>query len=89
MRRSTNTPRSEFANLRDRFRIWSQKPFPEFESETRPLFDRLEKARSRALTPPEWCFRRARAKHKAGHYSNDYDENTREKQSCQHSETTT
>jgi hypothetical protein len=68
----------EFTNLRDRFRqaalISSHKSFPEFEAETRPLLDRMEKARSRALTPPEWCFKRARQKHKAGHYDHDYDQ---------------
>lgn len=68
----------EFTNLRDRFRqaalISSHKPFPEFEAETRLFFDRLEKARCRALTPPEWCFRLAQRKHKAGHYHHDYDQ---------------
>jgi hypothetical protein len=36
--------------------------------------ERRAKARSRALTPPEWCFWLARRKHKAGHYKYDYDE---------------
>ena len=73
----------EFTNLRDRFRqaalISSHKPFPEFEMETKPLIDRMEKARHRALTPPEWCFRCARHKHNAGHYRHDYDEKTAER----------
>src|SRR5258708_290715 len=68
----------EFTNLRDRFRqaalISSQKPFAEFEAETKPLLERLEKARSRTLTPPSWCFAVARRQHKAGHYRHDYDE---------------
>ena len=68
----------EMTNLRDRFRqaatVSSHKPFPEFEAEAKPFLDRLEKARSRALTPPEWCFKLARRKHKAGHYDYDYDE---------------
>jgi hypothetical protein len=68
----------EFTNLRDRFRqaalITSRKPFAEFDAEVKVLMDRLEKARRRALTPPEWCFRLARLKHKAGHYHHDYDE---------------
>ena len=38
------------------------------------LFERLEKARSRVLTPPDWCFKIARKKHKAGHYDFDYDQ---------------
>jgi hypothetical protein len=68
----------EFTNLRDRFRqaaeISSHKPFSEFEADTKPLFDRMEKVRQRMLTPPEWCFRLARRKHKAHHYRHDYDE---------------
>jgi hypothetical protein len=69
----------EFTNLRDRFRqaatVSSQKPFPEFEAEVKPLIDRLEKARHRSLAPPEWCFLLARRKHKANHYQHNYDEN--------------
>jgi hypothetical protein len=68
----------KMTNLRDRFRhaatIDSHKPFAEFDAATKPLFDRLEKARARSLTPPEWCFRSARKKHKAGHYIHDYDQ---------------
>lgn len=68
----------EFTNLRDSFRraalISSQKPFSAFEEETKPLLIRIEKARQRALTPPEWCFKYARWKHKAGHYHHDHDE---------------
>ncbi|MGH7120903.1 MAG: hypothetical protein ACREFP_18275 [Acetobacteraceae bacterium] len=68
----------EFTNLRDRFRqaatITSKKSFTEFDAEVASLMDRLEKARHRILTPPEWCFWLARRKHKAGHYRHDYDE---------------
>jgi hypothetical protein len=68
----------EMTNLRDRFRhaanIDSHKSFAEFGATTKPLLDRLEKARARSLTPPEWCFRRARKKHKAGHCTHDYDQ---------------
>jgi hypothetical protein len=68
----------EMTNLRDRFRhaatIDSHKPFAEFDAATKPLLDRLEKARARSLTPPEWCFRSARKKHKQGHYAHDYDQ---------------
>jgi hypothetical protein len=67
----------EFTNLRDRFRqaalIYSHKPFPEFTAEAKLLRERLEKARQQPLTPPEWCFKLARWKHKAGHYQSDYD----------------
>lgn len=69
----------EFANLRDRFRqlatISSHKAFPEFEAEARPVLDRLEEARGRALAPPEWSFRKAQKKVKSGDYDHDYDEN--------------
>jgi hypothetical protein len=68
----------EFTNLRDRFRqaalVTANKSFSEFDAETRALFDRLEKARSRVLTLPDWCFELARRKHKAGHYDHDYDQ---------------
>jgi hypothetical protein len=68
----------EMTNLRDRFRhaatIDSHKSVAEFDAVTKPLFDRLEKARARSLTPPEWCFKSARKKHKAGHYVHDYDQ---------------
>jgi hypothetical protein len=68
----------EMTNLRDRFRhvatIDSHKSFAEFDEAAKPLFDRLEKARARSLTPPEWAFKRARKKHKAGHYIHDYDQ---------------
>lgn len=68
----------EYTNLRDRFRqaamITSHRSFAEFDAEARQLMDRLEIARLRALTPPEWCFKLARKKHKAGHYAHDYDE---------------
>jgi hypothetical protein len=44
------------------------------EAATKPLLDRLEKARARSLTPPEWCFKRAQKKHKQGHHIHDYDQ---------------
>jgi hypothetical protein len=60
----------EFTNLRDRFRqaasISSKKSFAEFEAETKPLMERLEKARGRTLTPPDWYFKRALRKIAAG-----------------------
>jgi hypothetical protein len=67
----------EFTNLRDRFRqaalLSSHKNFPEFEADTKPLIQRLEKARSRALAPPNWCFKAARRSIEAGKYTHDYD----------------
>jgi hypothetical protein len=68
----------EMTNLRDRFRqvatIDAHKSFAEFEAAAKPILDRLEKARNRALTPPEWCFKLAREKHQKGHYTYDYDQ---------------
>lgn len=70
----------EFTHLRDRFRqaalVCSQRPFSEFEADSKPLFERLEKARCHMLTPPERCFKRARRKHKDVRYHHDYDERT-------------
>jgi hypothetical protein len=69
----------EFTNLRDRFRqaawISSHKAFADFEADAKPLIARLEKARSRALTPPNWCFKRAQRTIKADNYTHDYDLN--------------
>lgn len=68
----------EFTNLRDRFRqaalVDSHKPIADFEAAVKPMLLRLEKVRSRPLTPPEFCFWMARKKHKAGHYDHDYDQ---------------
>jgi hypothetical protein len=68
----------EFTNLRDRFRqaalVTSKMSFDEFKVEARALFDRLDKARSRPLTPPPWSFTLGRWKIKAGHYEHDYDQ---------------
>jgi hypothetical protein len=69
----------EFTNLRDRFRqaalVTSKRSLAELDTEMRALMDRLEKARSHPLTPPDRCFRSARKKIKAGHYDHDYDQN--------------
>lgn len=68
----------ELTNLRDRFRqaatISANKDEVAFEKDARPLFDRMEKSREPMLTPPEWCFKMAREKIKAGHYRHDCDE---------------
>lgn len=67
----------EFTNLRDRFReaalVTARKGLQELEAESKALIERLEKARRRMLVPPEWCFKLARRKHRAGHYTHDYD----------------
>lgn len=66
-----------FKNLQGEFRraekIWSQKPFPEFEADTRKLFRAMTEARKPSLTPPEFCFRLARWKIKKGHYRHEAD----------------
>ena len=67
----------EFTNLRDRFRqaklIGSRKPYVQFEAEVQALMPRLEKARTRALAPPDRYFRKARKKIVAGDYTHDRD----------------
>jgi hypothetical protein len=67
----------EFTNLRDRFRqaamVTSRKGLQELEVESESLIERLEKARRRMLVPPDWCFKLAQRKHRAGHYTHDYD----------------
>jgi hypothetical protein len=71
------TMAGEFTNLRDRFRqlaeISSLKPFEEFEAAVAPIIARLEKARTRALTPPHLCFLLARRQWQAGYYKPDED----------------
>lgn len=67
---------AEFKNLEGSFtraaRIGSHKALAEFEAETVPLFTRLDAARKPSATPPELCFRLARRKIRAGHYSFDH-----------------
>jgi hypothetical protein len=64
-----------FKNLQAEFRraaqVWSLKPFPQFEDETRRLFKAMAEARKPSLTPPEIIFRLARRKIRKGHYSFD------------------
>jgi len=63
---------AEFKNLQDRFRqaaeIESLKEETSFSDHVEMLLQRLEIARGRSITPPEWCFEEARKKIKAGHY---------------------
>ena len=67
----------EFKNLQDRFRqaalVSAKKSFTEFEQDVKPFLERLEQARSLSVTAPEWCFRRAQKKIKAGDYDFDVD----------------
>lgn len=71
------TMAGEFTNLRDRFRLTAEygslKPFDEFEAAFNALQARLEKARARTLTPPQWCFLMARRQWQKGYYNPDED----------------
>jgi hypothetical protein len=65
-------------NLQGEFRrarlVWSNEPWPEFKAEVRRLLKSVNDARKPSLTPPEWCFRIARRKIRAGHYTHAADE---------------
>ena len=64
-----------FKNLQGEFRrlakVWSAKPFPEFEAEARRAIKAMNDARKPSLTPPEWCFRLSQRKIKRGDYEKD------------------
>ena len=68
---------AQYKNLQNRFRqaatVESLGPYEEFKSTFNSLMDRIEAARSASVTPPEWCFKAARKKIKAGHYEFDCD----------------
>ena len=59
------------AALRRAADVWSHKPYEEFETEARAALAALDEARKNSLTPPEWCFRPAQNKVKAGDYDPD------------------
>jgi hypothetical protein len=65
----------EYKNLEILFadlgKVGPHKDFNVFETEYREARSRLEAANSESYTAPEWCFRRARKKIKAGHYTFD------------------
>lgn len=69
---------AEFKNLQDRFRqaayIHSLEDEDCYSKHVESLMQRLEMARERSITPPEWCFKRAQNKIKEGHYSFSVDE---------------
>ena len=71
---------AQFKNLQDRFRqaasVASLGPYEEFKAAFDSLIDRMDAARSASATPPEWCFKAARKKIKAGHYEFDCDINS-------------
>jgi hypothetical protein len=56
--------------------VSSNKSFAQFEEDVKPLIERLEKARSRSVTAPEWCYERGQRKIQAGDYDFDIDAQT-------------
>lgn len=65
-----------FTALRDRFRraanVWAASwSYEAFEAECRKLFEEAEALKQESVTAPEWAFRKARKKIKAGHYTPD------------------
>jgi hypothetical protein len=73
--KTCETLAAEFKGLQDAFRqcatISSLKPFDEFEADFKATMNRLEAARRPSYTPPEWCFKEAQRKVKAGDYTPD------------------
>lgn len=61
---------ASFKNLQGEFRraarVWSNKSFLEFEADARKAIKAMNETRKPSLTPPEWCFRRARKKINGG-----------------------
>jgi hypothetical protein len=68
---------AEYTNLRDRFRTVAEvsvnKSIADFESDVRPLIERIERAREVGLTTPEWAYKAAEEKIKLGHYDFEVD----------------
>jgi hypothetical protein len=64
---------AEYKNLQDRFRqaatITALGTHEELQAQFEQLMERMEAARTSSLTPPEWCFEKARKKIQAGHYT--------------------
>jgi hypothetical protein len=64
---------ADFKALQDRFRqianITAPVNLDEAETRLADLMDRMDGARSKSITPPEWAFGWARLKIEAGHYS--------------------
>lgn len=69
---------AEFTNLRDRFRrsgnVTRFATFDEFDAEVEALMDRMDAIRAAAPPTPEWAFKKAQAKIKAGDYAHDVDD---------------
>lgn len=71
---------ADFKSLQDRFRqvatIVAPADLKDAETRLEDLADRLDSARGKSITPPEWAFKKARKKIEAGHYSFTADEET-------------
>ena len=71
---------AEFKNLQDRFRqaanIDSMREVDCFNNQVETLIEKMEIARGHSITPPEWCFEKAREKIQAGHYNFPGDDGT-------------
>lgn len=69
---------ADFKNLQDRFRqvatIVAPADLRDAESRLESLMERMDAARVKSITPPEWAFKAARKKIEAGHYSFTVDE---------------
>ena len=68
---------SEFKNLQDRFRqaaqITAHKGLAEFEKDFRELMRRMDEVRKQGVAVPDWAFKKAQEKVKAGDYTFDVD----------------
>lgn len=68
-----STLAAEFKNLQDRFRqaaeIHAAGDADEFDKQFEALMQRMEEARNKSITPPEWAFKAAQKKIDAGHYA--------------------
>ena len=71
---------ADFKNLQDRFRqaaeIDAPANFEIFSRNFEGLMQKLEAARKKSATPPEWCFKRAKKKIENGHYTFEVDSKT-------------
>ena len=71
----------EYKNLEHRFRklsnVDSKRSYQEYEDKFEPVMQRFEQLNSLGLTVPEWCFKRAQKKVKAGDYTFDADSQIR------------
>ncbi len=69
---------AQFKNLQDCFRLAANvgidKEPDDFEIQVKDLLERLDDTRKASVTPPERCFKKAKAKIKSGDYDFSVDE---------------